>query len=188
MKRILLLTACAAPLLWAACSNDPAKTADDVVPQGMTAVDLTAQGFPIKINVPDSTNGALLVTEGPGGVEIKVGNKYDVIVNVAAGEDADLKNRKALIAATDAGVSTFTTENDSMLVWETKFGEVMPGDTANVHIAAHFCVLRKLGTDTYIIHDNNDNTENQFAKAVIDKMVESAKSLRAKPAATEPKS
>ncbi|MGL4596093.1 MAG: hypothetical protein ACRCYO_01115, partial [Bacteroidia bacterium] len=151
----------------------PSETAPEVIPPGMAVADLTAQGFTVKINIPDSTKGVAQISEAPGGVQLHVGNNFDIVVNVATGEDADLKARKALITATDAGVSTFSTENDSTLIWETKFGEE--------HAASHFCVIRKIGADAYLIHDNSDNPENQFKKEAIEKMIESARSLRAKP-------
>jgi hypothetical protein len=173
MKRIILLAAVAAPLLWMSCNNAPTEATPEVIPAGMTVADLTAQGFAVKINIPDSTKGVAQITEAPSGVQVRIGNNFDIIINVAVGEDADLKARKALITATDAGVSTFSTENDSTLIWETKFGEE--------HVASHFCVIRKIGTDAYLIHDNSDNPDNQFKKEAIDKMIESARSLRAKP-------
>ncbi len=181
MKRIILLALLSAPIIWTACSGNKTETTEDIVPKGMMAVDLVHMGYPVKINVPDSNYFPTLDSSAtPTGAQIHIGQHFDILVNFAAAEDADLAKQKELIAAADAGNSNFITADSFNLVWETKFGDLS---------MQHFIHLAKIGDKTYMVRDNNNNTENQFNKADIDKMMESAKSLRARPAAAEaPKS
>jgi hypothetical protein len=176
MKQLFFAAALSA-LLFQACSGDTKNNnTDDVVPANQTALDLTAQGFPLKINVPDSTIGIAEVMETAGGVEILVGSKFDIMVNTAAPEDMDMKQQKALAQASmDGATVKFTIDTDTTLVWETKFGDL---EAVN-----HFYMLKKIGNDTYYVRDNNQNPENQFKAAEITRMQEAARSLRAKPAA-----
>ncbi|GAB4133439.1 MAG: hypothetical protein Fur0041_05680 [Bacteroidia bacterium] len=173
MKRILLVAALALPLFWTACKGEGGESKEDVVPKGMRAVDLTPKGFPIKINVPDSATGVLDTLDDPSGIEIKVGGKFDVLVNTAGPEEADIAKQKSLIDAADAGTNNYIINDATTLLWETKFGDLS---------MFHFYHIVKIGNDTYYVRDNNVNPENQFKKEEVEKMLESAKSLRAKPA------
>jgi hypothetical protein len=174
MKKLLFAVAAVAFLQ--SCSGDTKTTTEDVVPAGQTALDLTPQGFPLKINIPDSTFGMVEVMENAGGIEIKIGSKFDIVVNTAAPEDLDIKQQKALAqAAMDGATVNFLTDSDSMLVWETKFFDLKP--------ARHFYLIKKIGNDSYIVRDNIQNAENQFEEAEITRMQQAGKTLRAKPAA-----
>lgn len=173
MKKLLFAVVALAFLQ--SCSGDTKTTTEDVVPAGQTALDLTPQGFPLKINIPDSTFGVAEVMESAGSIEIKVGSKFDILVNTAAPEDLDLKQQKALAqAAMDGATVNFTKDTTNLLVWETKFFDLKPSH--------HFYMIMKIGEDNYIIRDNNQNADNQFEAAEIARMKASAASLRAKPA------
>lgn len=175
MKKLFLLAAIALPLMWTSCGPGETKVVEEVIPKGMVAVDLTKLGQPVKINLPDSTIGILDSLETPAGIQLRIGNGFDILVNTAGTEEQDLAKQKSLIEATDAGMSTFTVNDASTLVWETKFGELS---------MFHFMTIVKIGTDVYYVRDNNGNPDNAFKKEQVDKMLESAKSLRgAKPAA-----
>jgi hypothetical protein len=189
MKRILFVAALFVPLLWTACSgNKPAETTEDVIPPHMKAISLDdkelhldSTGFPVKINVPDSMEDNIGMKHPtvvnamatPNGMEVKIGAHFDILVNIGGVEEADLAKQKTLIEATNIGTSTFSTNDSTTLVWETKFGEAAG--------YSHFYHIVKIGTETYYVRDNNDNADNQFTKAQVDKMLESAKSLRPKP-------
>ena len=179
MKRILFAALLAAPLLWTACSGNKTEEAtEDIVPKGMKAIDLTHLGFPLKFNIPDSTYFPTVDTmETPSGVQVKVGNHFDVLINSASGDEADLNKQKDLINATDAGMSNFIGGDSATLVWETKFGDLS---------MFHFYHIVKTANGSFFVRDNNSNPDNQFKKKEVDKMLESAKSLRAKPAAAKP--
>lgn len=179
MKRILFIAALSAPLMWAACTgNTKTETTEDVVPKNMKAIDLTHLGLPLKFNIPDSSYFPVVDTmETPTGIQVKLGNHFDLLINAAAGDDADLAKQKELINATDAGMSTFLDGDSATLVWETKFGDLS---------MFHFYHIVKVGNDSYFVRDNNSNPDNQFKKEDVDKMMESAKSLRAKPAEKKP--
>jgi hypothetical protein len=183
MKRIFLFTLLAAPIFWTACGNKT-ETTEDIVPKGMIALDLglnhDTAGFPVKINVPDSNYFPTIEKNATAnGVQVRIGQHFDILVNTAAPEDADLAKQKTLIAADDAGVQNFLSGDSATLVWETKFGDL------SMH---HFIRVVKIGADTYTVRDNKDNTENQFKKEDVDKMIESAKSLRARAVAPAPES
>lgn len=174
MKKLFVLAAIALPLMWTACGPGTPETVEEVIPKGMVAVDLTKLGQPVKINLPDSTSGALDSLETPGGIQLRIGNNFDLLVNVGGAEEADLAKQKSLIEATDAGMSTFTVNDATTLVWETRFGDLS---------MFHFYTVIKVGNDTYYVRDNNLNPDNAFKKEHVDRMLESAKSLRAVPAA-----
>ena len=190
MKRILVIAAFIAPLLWTACSGTkPDSTQEDIVPAGMKALSLDdkslhldSTGFPVKINIPDSMEDNLGAKHPtvvnakatPNGMEVQIGSHFDMLVNIGGLEESDLAKQKTLIGAADIGTSTFSTSDSTTLVWETKFGDASYW---------HFYHIVKIGTTTYYVRDNNDNADNQFTKGQVDKMMESAKSLRAKPAA-----
>jgi hypothetical protein len=180
MKRFFLLAVlAAAPIFWTACSGDKPVATEDVVPKGMIALDLVHMGYPVKINVPDSNYFPTIDSMAtPGGAQIHIGQHFNILVNFTTPEDADLEKQKGLITAADAGNSTFAAGDSSTLVWETKFGDL------SMH---HFIHLVKVGDKTYMVRDNN-NSDAQFTKEDVDKMLESAKSLRAHPAAEAPKS
>lgn len=180
MKKLFIIVALALPLTWMSCGGDKPQEQEEVIPKGMVAVDLSMAnlGYPLKINAPDSSFGILDTMVTPNGVQVRVGSKFDLLVNQGGPEETDLAKQKSLIEATDAGMSTFTQNDATTLVWETKFGEMS---------MYHFYTVVKVGNDTYYVRDNNVNTDNQFKKEDIDRMLESAKSLRsaAKPK-TEP--
>jgi hypothetical protein len=178
MKRLFYFAAVVSPLLFlSACSDNTTATQEDVVPKDMKAIDLTHLGQPVKINIPDSTFYPTVDTmEGPTGIQVRIGNHFDILVNAAGAEDADLAKVKELILATDAGNSTFMNGDSATLVWETKFGDL------SMH---HFYRVVKTSNGTYFVRDNN-TPDNQFRKEDVDRMIQSAKSLRAKPAAAAP--
>ncbi|TND10379.1 MAG: hypothetical protein FD123_21 [Bacteroidetes bacterium] len=173
------------PVLFNACGDKKGtEQVDETIPAGMMALDLTPYGFPLKINIPDSTAnmGKLEVSEGEswGGVSIRIGKTFQLNINVGDEESTNLKMQKELLAATDAGECTYTTESDSLLVYVTKFGEEVKRN--------HFYQVIKIGTEKYVIRDIND-PENEFLEDHIKKMMESAKTLRNNPKpAAEPKS
>ncbi|HLG04027.1 MAG TPA: hypothetical protein VI731_10565 [Bacteroidia bacterium] len=178
MKRKLLQAILLATLsltLFNSCGNPTTQSTEDVVPAGWRAIDLTNSGQPLLINVPDSSYFPTVDTmETPTGIQVRVGRNFDLLVNVAGPEEADLEKQKALINATDAGANTFLSSDSATLIWETKFGEL------SMH---HFYRIVKTAHGNFYVRDNNANTDNQFKKEDIDRMVESAKSLRAKPSA-----
>jgi hypothetical protein len=183
MKRIFLITLLAAPIFWTACSGDKPGPVEDIIPKGWIALDLKSMGYPVKINVPDSSYFPTIDSMATAnGAQIRIGQHFDILVNFATTEDADFEKQKELIkAGDDAGVQNFLAGDSTTLVWETKYGDL------SVH---HFIHIARIGEAVYRVRDNNDNVENQFPKSDIDKMIESAKSLRARPAdaGAEPKS
>ena len=180
MKRILFIAAIALPLVWTACSGDKPGETEDVVPKGMKALSLDdkalhldSTGFPVKINVPDSSfYPNIYATATPSGMEVKVGPHFDILVNMGGAEESNLAKQKELIKATDVGESTFIVDDSTALLWEVKFGDLT---------VYHFYRVVRIGNEIYYVRDNIDNADNQFKKEEVEKMMESAKSLRAKP-------
>src|SRR5665213_915493 len=181
MKRILFIAAIASPLIWMSCSGNKGADAPDVIPKGMKCVvlndknlHLDSTGFPAKINVPDSNfYPTVFANPTASGIELKVGPHFDMLVNIGGTEDADLAKQKTLIGAADAGTSNFIVSDSTTLEWETKFGDLS---------IFHFYYTTKIGTAIYFVRDNINNPDNQFKKEEVEKMMESAKSLRALPA------
>lgn len=176
MKQLFILAAFALPLFFTSCGEEKSAETEDVIPAGMRAVVLDGMGMPVKINAPDSSAGILDTMSTPNGAQVRVGNNFDLLVNLGGTEESDLAKVKALVEAQDAGTSTFTVNDATTLIWETKFGELS---------MYHFYTLVKVGNDTYYVRDNSDNTNNQFKKEDIDRMLEASKSLRASKAAAE---
>jgi len=182
MKRILFIAAISLPLTWTACSGDKPGETEDIVPKGMKALTLDdkalhldSTGFPVKINVPDSTfYPNIYATATSTGMEVKVGPHFDMLVNIGGAEESNLAKQKELIKATDIGESTFLVDDSTTLLWEVKFGDLS---------VYHFFHFVRIGTEIYYVRDNVDNPENQFKKEDAEKMLESAKTLRAKPSA-----
>jgi hypothetical protein len=176
MKRLLLLAAMATPLMWYACTDSAADTeTEDIVPKGMKALSLKTLGFPVKINIPDSAYYPTIDTlETPGGVQIRVGSHFDILVNTAGAEEMDLAKMKTVIEAGDELPKTFSVNDSTTLVWETKIGDMPMG--------SHFFKLVRTSTGVYYVRDNNNNPENQFKPEELTRMLEAAKSLRAIPA------
>jgi len=175
MKKIALLLALALPVLFTSCGDKTGDPQPETIPAGMRAADLSEHGFPLRMNVPDSTRGKLEIVENDnGGTMVRVGKNFQVNVNIAEGEAADLKMQKTLITAMDAGQSTFSVDTDTALVYVTKFGEELSRH--------HFYMIVKIGNDKYVVRDVDD-PENQFTEDDVKLMMESARSLRAKPAA-----
>lgn len=175
-KKLFILAALALPLFFMSCGEEKTPETEDVIPAGMRAVVLDKMGMPVKINAPDSTSGILDTMSTPNGAQVRVGNNFDLLVNIGGAEESDLPAIKSLIEAQDAGMSTFTVNDATTLVWETKFGDLS---------MFHFYTLVKVGNDTYYVRDNTFNTNNQFKKEDVDRMLEASKSLRSTKAATE---
>ena len=169
MKKLFFIAAFALPLMWVACNGDKPQVQEEVIPKGMVALDLKPVGYPVKINIPDSTSGVLDTLMTPNGEQIRIGTKFDMLVNVGGPEETDLAAQKQLIEAQDAGMSNFVVNDNTTLVWETKFGDLS---------MFHFYIVVKAGNDTYYVRDNYVDPNNQFKKEDVDRMMESAKSLR----------
>ena len=176
MKKVILFAALATAFVWSACSSTP-EVKEDIVPAGMQAKDLTEQGLPLKINIPDSTNGPASISETPTGVEVKVGMSFDIMINSASAEESDITKYRPILEAADELPKTFTQPDSATLRWEVNLGGAP---------MCHFYHTVKIGTTTYYVRDNN-NADNSFKSENIDAMLKSATSLRERPAAA-PKS
>lgn len=189
MKKILLLLAVtASPFLFTACGDKKNPDAqEEVIPEGMMALDLTSHGFPVKITVPDSAKGKgkVDVSEGGswGGAAIRIGKAFQMNINIGDEESTNLSMQKQLLAATDIGTYKYDTDNDTALVYTTTFGE---GTEAIVR--HHFYLVLKIGKEKYVVRDIND-PENEFTDGDIKTMMEAAHTLRPAPQKpAEPKS
>src|ERR1044072_828651 len=101
MKKLLILAAFALPLVWTACSGDKPEVTEDIIPKGMVAVNLQNLGQPVKINAPDSSAGVMDTIATPNGIQVRVGNNFDLLVNVGGPEETALAKQKALIESAD---------------------------------------------------------------------------------------
>jgi hypothetical protein len=181
MKRFLFIAAIAAPIFWTACSGDPKTTElEDVVPPGMKAIHLTSLGFPVKINIPDSTFYPIVdSSETPNGVRLKIGQHFDLFVNTAGTEESDITKMKAVIEAGSELPKTFSKMDSTSLVWEEKIGDLSMN---------HFFMLIKTANGTYYVRDNSIDADNPFTAQEVEKMMATAKSVRPIAAAKPPES
>lgn len=105
MKQFFYFLSIITTMIYVSCSVE--KPAD-VVPEGMKALILKDLGYPLSINISDDESGPLLdTTSGPMGLEIKMGGRFDIVLNFAGAEDSDLEKQKVLIMAEDAGDTKF---------------------------------------------------------------------------------
>jgi hypothetical protein len=169
MKKIFLFLISASVLVPAGCGNGKNDTVDTSVPQGMVAADLSEQGMPILINVPDSTVGRLQIVPNPqGGVDVKVGKNFQITILEGAGEGIDMK--KKLITQDDVRKFVkYVVEEPNAIVWEWQ----MEGGEPEFH----FYAIIKAGEKSYEVFDVIGEVFSE--KAAMD-MLSAAKSIRPK--------
>ena len=139
------------------------------VPAGMVALDLSSYGMQILVNVPDSTNGPLQVTEnGQGGADIKVGKNFKITIIEGSGDMA-LKKNDITSDAVRKFVKYGIEEADAIL-WEWQIEGMEP--------EFHFYEIIKSGEKSFEVHDVDGEV---FSEKAATEMLNAAKSIRLKP-------
>ncbi len=176
MKKIFFALAITASTIFlASCGgNEESTTTTAEIPQGMVEYDLSQHGtfgMPCLINVPDENTGKGLpeVMEGPmGGTQVIVGKDFNIEIVVG---DGDMNQKKTDIAADAVFKSTYIVDEPTAILYKSEIPD------AGV-VQYHIYVIIKVGNVTYEIEDvrGEENYSEEGAK----RMLEAAKSLRAK--------
>ncbi|MCC7301086.1 MAG: hypothetical protein IT233_00440 [Bacteroidia bacterium] len=170
MKNLFLATAFSAAFLFMGCGPGESDTPEIPVPDGMVAFDLSEYGMDVILNIPDSTNGISNHENVGDGVMLRVGNGYGMKVKVGAGEMEYVKTE--LIAKSEVyKLEKYVLEEPAAIIWR----QYIEGQDTSARMFAFV----KVGDVTYEMESDPDN---KFSDDACKAMVESAKSLRAKPA------
>lgn len=165
MKKLFLLLAAPAVLFLASCGS---KTEEAATMPGMTEVQFKINGNALSIMVPDSTKGKMeMVEQSWGATEIKVGKDFQISIEEG---DGDIALAKSDIAGNDVNkFKRYIKDEPTLLFWESEI-------TAP---ECHFYMIVKPATVSYII---KDIAGEMFGEAATQKMVDAAKTLKAKDA------
>ena len=166
MKKIVLLLTIPTVAMLYSCGGP--KTDDKPKMAGMMDLDLSAQGLPLTITVPDSSKGKLeMVVQSWGATEIKVGKNFEVSISESEG---DIALAKSDIAGNDVNkFKRYLVDEPTAILWESQITDP----------EFHFYTIVKAGDKTYVIEDIKGD---MFSESDTKIMVESAKSIKAKEA------
>lgn len=169
MQKVFLFFISTSLLLATGCGNGKNDAADVNVPQGMVAADLSEQGMPILINVPDSTVGKLEIIPNPqGGADVKAGKNFQITILEGEGEGMEMK--KKLITSDDVRkFIKYVTEEPNAIAWEWQ----MEGGEPEFH----FYAIVKTEDKSYEVFDV---IGEMFSEKAAMQMLEAAKSIRKK--------
>lgn len=168
MKKLFLLLAAPATLFLASCGGS--KNADTAAAMpGMMETTINVNGNPLTLMVPDSTVGKLQVVEQSwGATEIKVGKGFQISITEGEG---DIALTKSDIAGNDVNkFKRFIKDDPNLLFWESEI-------TAP---ECHFYAVVKPAAVSYVVEDIKGDT---FDEKSVQKMIDSAQSIKAKDAA-----
>ena len=165
MKKLFLLLMATGVIILAGCGS---KKEELVNIPGMMYLDLTSHGFPITLSVPDSTKGRFeLITQSWGATEIKVGKDFQISITEGAG---DIALAKSDVAGNDVNkFKRYVIDEPNTILYESEITQA----------EFHFYAIVKAGNTSYIVEDIK---EEIFSEKKAQKMVESAKTIRAKEA------
>ncbi|MFH1005295.1 MAG: hypothetical protein V1781_07370 [Bacteroidota bacterium] len=169
MKKSFFIFAIFAMLAVTGCGNsdsDNSTTTD--IPNGIIAVDLSKYEIPILINIPDSTIGLLEITaNAQGGVNINVGNNFNIIIIEGEGNMKMKKND--IVNDAVRKFVRYVIEDTNAILWEWQ----IEGQEAEFH----FYSIVKVGNKSFEV----SNVEGGFfsEKSAI-QMLDASKSIRLK--------
>jgi hypothetical protein len=167
MKKILFLLMLPAVISLVNCTGS--KEADETAKiPGMMEVDLTSHGFPLTVMIPDSTKGRAEITEQSwGAVEIKVGKSFQI--SIAEGE-GDVALAKSDVASNEVNkFKRYIKDEPTLLFYESEITQP----------EFHFYSVVKTGKTSYVVEDIKGEV---FNEKDVERMIESAQSLKAKEA------
>lgn len=168
MKNLFYLLTCSV-ILFSGCTGNKDSGGESAVGQGMMELDLSQYGMNLTLQVPDSTVGTLEVTaQSYGDIEIRVGAYFQV--KIAPGGDLALK--KSDLEGDLLFKTTIIKEDPKMIIYRSD----LPDGSKSFH---HFYMIVDAGGAQYEVRDIEDSGES-FSEAIINKMVESAQTLKPK--------
>ena len=165
MKKIFFLLMMPAVLTLGSCTGGKEADESAMIP-GMMEVDLAPHGFDITMMIPDSTKGKAEITAQPwGAVEIKVGKHYQVSVSEGEG---DIALAKSDVMGNDVNKhKRWVKDEPALLFYESEITQP----------EFHFYTVVKAGNKSYVVEDIKGEV---FSEKDVERMVESAKSIKAK--------
>jgi hypothetical protein len=168
MKKLFLSLLTIAALAFYGCGGDKPVMEENNVPAGWMALDLTPHGKNITINVPDTSNGPLLIEEMGGAIRISVGKKF--MIEVGEGEGNIQMKKDVDIKANDIyKFDAYIVEEPTALIWKWH----LEGSEAECKM---FCIV-KVGEVNYEVKDVDGEI---FSEEACKKMLEAAKSIKVK--------
>jgi hypothetical protein len=179
MKNIAYLLALGTALTLSSCGSKKADTVE--VPKGYQLVDLNPYGFSASIIIPDSvTIQGQLEIKQVAGVEIKRGKNFDIVINTAEGELADMTKKKSMINAEDPKkVKRWILDEPTAVIYEQQIADLKP----ETHI---YCIMQ-IGNMKFAVMDNA-NGDEPYNEANAKMMMDAAKSMKAMDAPKKPNS
>jgi hypothetical protein len=168
MKKLLFLLMIPVAAAFVSCGGE--KKEETAKIPGMMEVDLSPYGIQATMMIPDSTKGIADIQAQSYGVEIKVGKSYQILVKEG---DEDIELKKSDIKSNEVfKLKRYVKEEPTLLFYEVALPDAEQGQY-------HFFAIVKAGNSTYIVEDIQ---EEAFTEKDIERMVESAKSIKPKEA------
>jgi hypothetical protein len=177
MKHIFLFLSVSAALTLGSCGGGKTdNSTDQSVPPGMIALDLSKYGKNVIINVPDSTNGTLSVDNSMGEmVRVMVGKNYQVDIKEGEG-NMDMKKNEDIKKNEVYKFDKFDVEDPDGIIWSWHMDGRVDDKGAPI-LEYNMFATQKVGAVTYEVESVAGEV---FGMEACKKMLESAKSLRAK--------
>lgn len=167
MKKIFSILTIITSITLVSCGDKTGGTTDQTVPAGMVALDLSKYGKNIVINVPDSTTGPLSVQDMGGAVRIVVGKSFQIDIKEGEG-NLDMKKNEDIKKNEVYKFDKFSVEEPNAIIYSWHMEGGQP--------EFRFFSFVKIGEVTYEVEDVAGEV---FTDGACQKMLESAKSLRA---------
>ena len=175
MKKVFLVVAITFLIAFTGYGSKEEAKVENVVPAGWVEIDLaqpnTTYGLSLFINVPDeaTAQGIPEIIESPmGGTQLRVGKDFNI--EILPG-DGNMAAKKEEIAGDMVFKSTYIIDEPDFILYKSEI------EDAGIK-QHHFYGIMKVGTGTYEIEDIKGE---DYTEAGVKKMMEAAKSLRAKP-------
>ena len=169
MKKIFLFIAAIFTFAFVSCGGGKKnEDSNQTVPVGMIEFDLSKYGKNVVINIPDSTNGLLSVEDIGGAIRIMVGKTFQVEVKEGEG-NMDMKKNEDIKKNEVYKFDKFSVEEPNAIIYSWH----MEGGQPEFRMFA----TSKIGN---VIYEVEDVAGEVFTESACQKMLESAKSLRAK--------
>jgi hypothetical protein len=176
MKHIFLFLTVTAALSLTGCGGKSENNTDQSVPPGMMALDLSKYGKNVIIHVPDSTNGPLSVDNSMGEmVRIVVGKSFQIDIKEGEG-NMDMKKNEDIKKNEVYKFDKFDVDEPDAIVWSWHMDGRVDDKGAPI-LEYNMYTARKVGAVTYEVETVPGEV---FSMEACKKMLESAKSLRAK--------
>jgi hypothetical protein len=160
----LILLAIVASSVLMSCGS---KKEEKVSIPGMMEVDLSSNGLPITINVPDSTKGKLEIEDSKDGtIKLRVGKSFRISVFEDAG---DIALKKSDISGDEVKkLKNFIIDEPTTLLYENQITDP----------EFHIYTIVKVGEKSFVVEDLNG--EEMYSQEAAKLMLDAAKSIKAK--------